>query len=66
MRDPNRIEPMLAAIHRLWVKHPDWRLGQLLENAKSMTQVYPEAPMFHVEDDELLAGIKALTDPQVD
>jgi uncharacterized protein YihD (DUF1040 family) len=32
MRDPSRIDPMLATLREAWLLHPDMRLGQLICN----------------------------------
>lgn len=33
MRDPNRIEPFMMELAKIWKKEcPDWRFGQLIEN----------------------------------
>lgn len=33
MRDPERIEPFMQEIGKLWKENcPDWRFGQLIEN----------------------------------
>ena len=33
MRDPERIEPFMTEIGKLWKENcPDWRFGQLIEN----------------------------------
>jgi|WetSurMetagenome_2_1015567.scaffolds.fasta_scaffold00049_25 hypothetical protein len=32
MRDINRIDRILALIRALWIRYPDLRLGQLLQN----------------------------------
>lgn len=32
MRDPERIDPFLAAFGELWKQHPDMRFGQLFMN----------------------------------
>jgi hypothetical protein len=32
MRDIERIDPLLAELKKLWLKYPDMRFGQLLEN----------------------------------
>ena len=37
MRDPKRIDRILRELEQLWRKHPDLRLGQVLE------MVWPEA-----------------------
>ena len=47
MRDPNRIDKVLAAVGDVWKQYPDWRLGQLLFN---LTGRYD---MFYVEDDTI-------------
>lgn len=45
MRDANRIEPMLAELKKVWEKHPDLRLGQLICN------IIPKDKLYYVEDD---------------
>ena len=32
MRDPERIEPIIACLRGIWYQVPDWRFGQLLSN----------------------------------
>lgn len=51
MRDPGRIDPTLTEIGRIWRQHPDWRLCQLLANAKG-------GDLYHVEDDEIVKLIQ--------
>lgn len=48
MRDPNRIERVLAKVQALWKQVPDWRLGQLLIN---LTEA--DEGLFYLEDDKL-------------
>lgn len=48
MRDPDRIDPVLSTVRRLWEKYPDMRLGQLLVN------VAHGDDMFNLEDEELV------------
>lgn len=36
MRDPNRINIVLDKVAKLWKLVPDWRLGQLIDNAALM------------------------------
>ena len=48
MRDPKRIERILARIRYIWTTHPDLRLTQLIMNVLNMN----EDP-YHVEDDDL-------------
>lgn len=54
MRNPNRIEPFLAEIAKLWHKVPDWRFGQLLCNI-----TFNKDP-FYMEDDEFLNCMKKM------
>ena len=51
MRDPNRIEPILETIRKIWLEHPDYRLMQLLGN------VYRGDP-YYIEDDVLMERLK--------
>ncbi|MBO9872819.1 MULTISPECIES: hypothetical protein [Xanthomonas] len=52
IRDPERIDGVLAGVKEAWQRDPDLRLGQLM-----MIVVKPELPcreMFYIEDDALL------------
>lgn len=56
MRDPERIDGVLAAVKEAWQCDPDLRLGQLM-----MIAVKPELPcreMFYIEDDALLRSLR--------
>lgn len=55
MRDPNRIPEIILALMELWIKYPDQRLGQLMDNVTSTSG----REMYYIEDDETLAQIKA-------
>jgi hypothetical protein len=57
MRFPTRIDPTLAALRELWLRHPDQRLAQLLVNLANPANPAPE--IFHLEDEVLLARIEA-------
>lgn len=48
MRDPKRIDGVLAAVKDLWIKYPDMRLGQLVVGATNLDDP------FYIEDDELM------------
>lgn len=48
----------LAQILRVWEQFPDWRLGQLIENA--MRERKPSAQLFYIEDDEIVDAIRDL------
>ena len=52
MRDPNRIDNVLAAVGDVWKQYPDLRLGQLLVN------VYPSIILYYKEDEDLVEGVK--------
>jgi hypothetical protein len=60
MRDPGRIEKVLAAIHEAWLENPDLRLGQLLINAVRPADPCPE--LYSIEDTKLLRKLKDLVD----
>ena len=51
MRDRMRIPMILQLIERYWLKVPDWRFGQLIENIKTFAGV---DDLFFMEDDELI------------
>ena len=55
MRDPARIERVLATLRRVWEQNPDLRLGQLVVIATKPDEPCPE--VFHVEDEVLLRGL---------
>lgn len=54
MRDPKRIKAMLELIEKIWTKHPDLRLCQLLENVSTSI----DTSMYYMEDDELERRLK--------
>lgn len=47
-RDPNRIDPMITMLYRIWSRNPDLRLTQLIVNLVGK----PGDP-YYVEDDVL-------------
>ena len=53
MRDPKRIPRILKLLEKIWLEYPDFRLGQLIENAVP-------SPLYYVEDDEMEQKIKAM------
>lgn len=61
MRDPARIDEMIDELRKLWMEVPDWRLGQLIVNCVASSQPCPE--IFNLEDDKMLAAIKATQNP---
>jgi uncharacterized protein YihD (DUF1040 family) len=60
MRDPDRIDPILALLREVWTQSPDLRLGQLIVNAIRPNQPAPQ--VFSAEDDKLVEGLKAYSD----
>jgi len=55
MRDPARIDDVLAALRAAWVASPDLRLGQLIVNAIRPANPCPD--VFHADDDTLLRAL---------
>jgi hypothetical protein len=54
MRDPNRIDGILAEVAKIWKEHPDLRLGQLILN------VAPENRLYNMEDLPLVEALEHL------
>jgi uncharacterized protein YihD (DUF1040 family) len=58
MRDPERIDQVLAVVREVWHRYPDLRLGQLIVNAvqteESCSQVYS------IEDTALVRKLESL------
>ena len=50
MRDISRIPRFIELLEYYWLKVPDWRFGQLIENVKIFSGV---EDLFFVEDDDL-------------
>ena len=50
MRDPNRIHDVLMELEKLWVRYPDWRFMQLINNL----QATQRNDMFYIEDDKFI------------
>ncbi len=61
MRDVNRIPEILKTLEEIWMKNPDYRLGQLLTIAAR--PVTPHPTTFYKEDDEILEGLIAFANP---
>lgn len=58
MRDPNRIDPLLAKLGEAWKKYPDQRFGQFVTN---FFVRYGKDP-FNVEDDEWMRALQEFID----
>lgn len=55
MRNPERIEPIIACLRGIWEQVPDWRFGQLLSNL--LHAMYEEGnglDPFFMEDDRFV------------
>lgn len=50
MRDPNRIHNVLMELEKLWVRYPDWRFMQLINNL----QATQGNDMFYIEDNKFI------------
>lgn len=59
MRDPARIDRMLEVLREVWNKHPDLRLGQIVEVARSNGGL-DRTSTFYVEDDALEEGLRIM------
>lgn len=50
MRSISRIPHFIELLEYYWLKVPNWRFGQLIENIKAFSE---KSDLFYVEDDEL-------------
>lgn len=57
MRDINRIPKICKELEELWLKHPDFRLGQLILNAFSFKG---DSSLYGIEDEDLIKKLKEL------
>lgn len=58
-RDPARIPVVFDALRKVWERHPDFRLAQLVVNAAGpISDPCPE--VFNLEDDALIRGLAQL------
>jgi hypothetical protein len=52
----------MAELGRIWLLHPDWRLGQIIENAVHPPGHEERGPdtawLFYVEDDDMLEALR--------
>ena len=64
MRDPNRIDTMLAQVARIWRANPDLRLGQIVTNAALANSPKSAAEVFFIEDDVLATRLDELFPPK--
>lgn len=59
MRDPNRIDAVLAELRAAWKANPDMRLTQLVYNAANCDSRSWSA-VYQTEDDEVVEGLRGL------
>ena len=52
MKDPKRIKKILKLIERIWIKHPNLRLCQLIGNG------FEKGDLYYIEDDMLEESLK--------
>ena len=64
MRDLNRINPMITELAKAWHLHPDWRLGQLINNAARRSR-WPSEDPFYLDDEQLFKGLKMLNEDRL-
>lgn len=57
MRDKNRIPEILKELEKVWLEHPDFRLGQLITIATKPENPHPST--FYIEDDKILDNLKS-------
>ena len=57
MRDPKRIPQFLKRLEKVWKKHPDMRLGQLLGNAYH-SPIPGDTEQYYAEDEVLLGKLE--------
>ena len=63
MRDPARIDRVLAALRAEWLAQPDTRLMQLVFNAadpQGRVGNYTFSRLYQTEDEDVLAGLEAM------
>lgn len=57
MRDPNRIDPFLQELGKIWKEScPDWRFGQLILNVWESDKM--EYHPFYCEDERMIEQFK--------
>ncbi len=59
MRNKNRIPVILEMLEDIWVKNPDMRFGQLVNNL--FVSQFNDRDMFYVEDSELQEALFTFT-----
>ena len=60
MRNPDRIDLIMATLTEVWKLHPDWRLCQLLSNISMRVDSSFYRDLFYLEDEDLLCELEIL------
>ncbi len=60
MRNPARIDSMIALLHAAWERNPDMRLGQLIYNIFEPDEACPS--LFYKEDTEAMENLEEWAD----
>ena len=63
MRDSARIERITNLLAYYWLKVPDWRFGQIIENIKTF---YGKTDLFYIEDDQFEEMLKVFFEANID
>jgi hypothetical protein len=59
MRNANSIYPFSTILASEWMKVPDMRFGQLIENLSSFARTkYGKKDLFYIEDEEFISMLK--------
>jgi uncharacterized protein YihD (DUF1040 family) len=66
MRDPARIKVILGLLEQIWTRHPDMRLGQLIEVIVAQGGPKRDAPLFYIEDDVALDRLSKWEDSRAE
>lgn len=56
-RDVEKIDQVLAAIRAVWIRHPTWRLGQLIVSAIDPPDLCPK--LFGAGDETIVRHVEA-------
>ena len=58
MRDPERIPHILQRLEAVWQRHPDLRLGQIIENVYGCARRGDKYCFYHMEDEDFISAIE--------
>jgi uncharacterized protein YihD (DUF1040 family) len=59
VRNPERIDIVVAKLEKVWKQYPDMRLGQLVINAVKLAGNF-EDQTFNAEEDVIMYGLNQL------